>query len=62
MWLPGSRLSGWSVLAVYTHIPHFWQQPAINWETRSMNLLKLVKVKEERGSKQESEPNQDLEV
>ena len=27
-----------------------------------MNLLKLVKEKEERGSKQESEPNQSLEV
>lgn len=58
MWLPGSGLSGWPVLAVHTHMPHLWQQPAINWETRSTNVLKSVKEKEERGSKRGSEPNQ----
>lgn len=41
--------------------PNSGKQSAINWETRLTNLLKLVKWKEERSSKQGSEPNQILE-
>lgn len=46
------------LLVVCTHTPHLWQQSAINLKTRLTNLLKLVKEKEQIGSKQGSEPNQ----